>query len=137
MALKLDSSASKIQYSYDGTPIVSNFYSTSSMQLEILLSCAVEAASCSRAELVFRSWPPELASLASAFGITVNQYIIRMKIDIFAIMGILATVKDEAELVHKIGENVYILIKYVILNAKQYFTRTSKLFASVDRKSVV
>ena len=132
MASKLVTTASKIQYCYDGTPTVSNFYSTSSMQLEILLSCAVEAASCSRSELVFRSWPPELESLASAFGITVNQYIIRMKIDVFVIMGILAKVKDEAELVHKIGENVYILIKYVILNAKQYFTRTSKLFASVE-----
>lgn len=119
-------------FTFDGNPVVAHFYSTSPRQLDVLLSSAVEAVSNSRADLVYRFYPPELEALAAAFGEKITTYVAKMKINVPAILDILSKTLDEQEFMTIVGENVYIFIKYTILTTKQYFTTTNKLFAPID-----
>ena len=38
-------------FTFDGNPVATSFWASSPKQLEILLGCAIEAATCSRADL--------------------------------------------------------------------------------------
>ena len=126
-----DYTSSSITYAFDGKPVITEFYTSSPHQFEMLLDCAIAAATCSRSKLVYRQWPPELEKIATAFGESVDTYITKMSIDISKILHILSKTKCEGEFCHIVGENVYIFIKYTLLTTKQYFATTNKLFPAI------
>ena len=119
-------------YSFNGNPTITNLWASNPKQLEILLGCAVEAATCSRADLVYRYCAPELEALAKSFDEPIYTYITKMGINIPTILDVLAKTKCEGEFAHIVGENVYIFIKFTILTTKQYFNTTNKLFPPIE-----
>jgi ubiquitin-protein ligase len=118
-------------FTFDGKSVITNFYATNPKQLEVLLGCAIEAATCTRAKDVYQYWPPELEAQATAHGEPIYKFISKMGINIASILDILSKTPCEGEFMHSVGENVYIFIKFTILTTKQYFTTTNKLFPEI------
>ena len=101
-------------FKFDCNSVITNFYATNPKQLVVLLGCAIEAATCTRAKDVYQYWPPELEAQASANGELISTFITKMGISVRGILDILAKTRCEGEFLHIVGENVYIFIKFTI-----------------------
>jgi ubiquitin-protein ligase len=119
-------------FKYDKKNIVCSFYNSSPDQFIVLLTCAIEAATSSRAENVYTTYCSELNEIAINKGMTIYEYIIKLNLDADFILKILNIVKTDDELIVKIGIEIYLFVLHIITSTKQYFIKTNKLLPLIE-----